>query len=203
MPLKCIYRRLGPPYYDFMGFDMGILLLFSFGATLPQLQQMIDVALSNDTMSLCLFKGSAGEWLADLKTDIAFCICIYMHISNRLWMSIGSCISLRISHCSCINTWRLILMIQVFINALKAYMYQSEHRTDGQHSSGPQMSSFFSAHVWNCNLNICRYLSVSDMNLHYSRLISDVRFAMFLWTSAFFYNIPDMWSFFFFTTHTL
>lgn len=40
MPLKCIYRSLGPLYYDFMGFDMGFLFLFSFSATLPGLKQI-------------------------------------------------------------------------------------------------------------------------------------------------------------------
>ncbi len=61
MPLKCIYRWLGPLYYDFMGFDMGLLLLFSLSATPPWLKQMKDMALSNKMMALCLFKGLAAQ----------------------------------------------------------------------------------------------------------------------------------------------
>lgn len=75
MPLKCIYRWLGPLYYDFMGFDMGFLALFSFSATLPQLKQMKDMALSKGAMALCPFKGLAAHWLADLEPECFVCLC--------------------------------------------------------------------------------------------------------------------------------
>lgn len=55
MPLKCIYPQLGPPYYDFMGFDMGFLsflalFLFAFFLILPpqlirSMERMKDTAL--------------------------------------------------------------------------------------------------------------------------------------------------------------
>lgn len=61
MPLKCIYRWLGPLYYDFMGFDMGFLFLFSFSATLPQLKQMKDIVFSNGTMAAYLPRGFAVQ----------------------------------------------------------------------------------------------------------------------------------------------
>lgn len=61
MPLKCFYCWLGPLYNDFMGFDMGLLFLFSFRATLLQLKQAKDMILSSGTMTLDVFRGSAVQ----------------------------------------------------------------------------------------------------------------------------------------------
>lgn len=61
MPLKCFYCWLGPLYNDFMGFDVGLLFLFSFSATTLQLKQVKDMLLLNGTMTLYVFKGSAIE----------------------------------------------------------------------------------------------------------------------------------------------
>lgn len=114
MPLKCIYRRLGPLYDDFMGFDMGFLLLFSFFVTPPQPKQMKDTVLPNSVVSVQRISSTP----AHVVTAITFCA----------FFCTSVCIQYMV---------RVHIYPHASVSAASATAYKSEHRTDGWHSRGP------------------------------------------------------------------
>lgn len=123
MPLKCIYRWLGPLYYDFMGFDMGFLfsvfiLSYSFFAQKDQRRGSFKM--------LCV----CGQIFSVYMLILA-------HTFNWACVLVFPCIGHGSSTTVQLGLFSGCSITTISVSTLRAYTYQSECRADGPHSSGP------------------------------------------------------------------